>query len=302
MAISMDADDRLESARRLLVAGTPGDVAAAIEHLDAGAALGEAPASCLLAVLAGAGIGRARDFRSAIAHLRNAARAGSPLAIGQLEVLAPAEGEDITEVWGRPCQKRVLSASPRIVAIDNFLSSAACDWLIARAGARLSPAAVFGQTEKASDPGASRTNRAFEFELFDLDLVVVMTRARIAATVGAPDGALETSQVFNYRRGQRFARHHDWLDPGVPAQAADIARFGQRAVTFLTYLNSDFDGGETEFPRLGLRHKGAAGSALYFGNLDAAGAGDPRTVHEGLPPTRGEKWLLSQWIRNRARV
>ena len=81
-----------------------------------------------------------------------------------------------------------------------------------------------------------------------------------------------------------------------------MAERGQRIVTFLIYLNEGFVGGETDFPRLGLRHKGAKGDALYFGNLDPAGAPDPRTLHAGLPPTRGEKWLFSQWVRNRARV
>ena len=45
-----------------------------------------------------------------------------------------------------------------------------------------------------------------------------------------------------------------------------------------------------------------SGGALYFANLDAAGAGDPRTLHAGLAPTQGEKWVFSHWIRNRARV
>jgi hypothetical protein len=25
-----------------------------------------------------------------------------------------------------------------------------------------------------------------------------------------------------------------------------------------------------------------------------------KTLHAGLPPTRGDKWLLSQWMRNKA--
>jgi hypothetical protein len=32
-------------------------------------------------------------------------------------------------------------------------------------------------------------------------------------------------------------------------------------------------------------------------NTDETGRPDRRTMHVGLPPTRGEKWLLSQWIR-----
>ena len=72
---------------------------------------------------------------------------------------------------------------------------------------------------------------------------------------------------------------------------------GQRTETFLIYLNDDYSGGETHFPELGLSHVGARGDALVFSNVDAAGKPDDATRHAGLPPTSGEKWLFSQWIR-----
>jgi hypothetical protein len=105
--------------------------------------------------------------------------------------------------------------------------------------------------------------------------------------------------VLHYEAGEQFAPHRDFLDPAVPGQAADFARRGQRIVTFLVYLNSDFEGGDTDFPILALAYKGGAGDALYFGNVDSAGVPDLRTLHAGLPPTSGEKWLFSQWVRDR---
>jgi hypothetical protein len=48
-----------------------------------------------------------------------------------------------------------------------------------------------------------------------------------------------------------------------------------------------------------LRHRARRGDALMFANVDLAGNPDRRTLHAGLPPTRGEKWVLSQWIRDR---
>ena len=42
--------------------------------------------------------------------------------------------------------------------------------------------------------------------------------------------------------------------------------------------------------------------ALFFYNVDENGAPDPLTEHAGVPPTRGEKWLLSQFIRDRAQL
>jgi prolyl 4-hydroxylase len=45
--------------------------------------------------------------------------------------------------------------------------------------------------------------------------------------------------------------------------------------------------------------KGAAGDALMFGNVSETGEPELLSMHEGRPPTSGEKWLLSQWVRNR---
>ncbi len=71
-------------------------------------------------------------------------------------------------------------------------------------------------------------------------------------------------------------------------------------MTFLLYLNDDYDGGRTEFVTLGIAHKGRCGEGLFFVNALANGAPDRRTLHAGRPPTRGEKWVVSQFIRNRA--
>jgi hypothetical protein len=99
--------------------------------------------------------------------------------------------------------------------------------------------------------------------------------------------------------GQEFLPHFDFLNPDFPGHARDLARSGQRIATFLVYLNEGYEGGETEFPKLGWRYKGRTGDALLFRNLDAAGEPDRQTFHAGLPPTQGEKWLLSQWLRER---
>lgn len=83
------------------------------------------------------------------------------------------------------------------------------------------------------------------------------------------------------------------------ARAAELAPRGQRAATFLIYLNEAYEGGATQFPRLDWQYRGGRGDALLFSNVDAAGAPDYNTVHAGMPATSGEKWVLSQWIRTR---
>ena len=104
--------------------------------------------------------------------------------------------------------------------------------------------------------------------------------------------------MLHYGVGEEFVLHCDFLDP--QAFAEEIARHGQRAATVLIYLNDSFEGGETSFPRLGLNHRGKTGDALVFSNVDGAGMPDDRAQHAGCPPTAGEKWVFSQWVRDRA--
>ena len=85
-----------------------------------------------------------------------------------------------------------------------------------------------------------------------------------------------------------------------PGYAKDVASHGQRVVTFLIYLNEGFEGGEMASPELGRAYKGRKGDAVFFWNVTPDGAADKRTLHAGTPPTQGEKWLFSQWIRFRA--
>lgn len=261
---------------------------------------GEADALAFTAVLSGMGVGEPQSWDEAMARLVRAAELGSAAAGGQLAALR--EAGDLAAWTGPPGERERLLRDPRISAARGFLPPALCAWLIDRARGRATPALVFDPEGGGPRREAARSNTAFEFQFGDLDLVAVAVRARIAATLGVPQGALEPIQVLHYTVGQTFERHHDFLDVAVPGYAAEVARSGQRIGTFLVYLNEDFAGGETDFPLLGLRFRGAPGDGLIFANVDSAGAPDRRTLHAGLPPTSGEKWLLSQWIRDRARV
>jgi hypothetical protein len=105
--------------------------------------------------------------------------------------------------------------------------------------------------------------------------------------------------VLHYEVGQTYKPHVDFFHATLPTFSEEMRLKGQRIRTCLVYLNDDFEGGETEFPKLGIKFRGRTGEALVFDNVGANGIGDMNTVHAGLPPVRGEKWLLSQWIRSK---
>jgi len=273
----------------------------------AAAEAGGAYACALAAVLLASGVGGA-DWPRALDHLQRAAELGFEPAQAQLRLLAGAEGRDWAalrravslDAWRAAPEPAVLSDAPSIRTFGKVLPPAVCDWVIARGRERLAPAQVYDPATGGPVRDGARRNSAAEFALVDTDMVLLAVRERLAAISGLQVTGMQGPQVLHYAVGERFSPHYDFLDPALEGPARDIAVRGQRVATCLVYLNDDLDGGETDFPELGLRHRGGRGDALVFMNVDPEGRPDRRTLHAGLAPSRGEKWVLSQWVRDRA--
>ncbi|HEX2814942.1 MAG TPA: 2OG-Fe(II) oxygenase, partial [Phenylobacterium sp.] len=175
-----------------------------------------------------------------------------------------------------------------------------CGWIIERVRGGMARAKVYDAADGSLIERPERDNSVFEFWMAHLDVVILLVRAKIAAATGAAVGQLELCQILHYAPGETFSPHYDFIDTETPGHAMELERGGQRVATFLIYLNDGYEGGVTTFPVLGFGYRGETGDALTFSNVDAAGEPDRRTLHAGQPPTTGEKWLLSQWIRDRA--
>ncbi len=277
-------------------------------EVEACAQAGVADAMLLAASIAGAGWGRAQDWRAALDWLVKAADTGLAQAQGQLRVLAEEDGDDWRtladrvdlDAWRAARSARVVEASPWIAMSEGFIDTRLCAWLIERGKPLQARALVYDQKTGRAVQDHVRTNTEATFALVDIDVPMLLLRERIANTVGAPVSHLENLSVFHYVPGQRFGSHVDYLS--MPRDRADIAANGQRPYTFLIYLNDDFDGGETHFINLERKFRGKSGEALFWRNVTDANEPDLRTTHEGVSPTRGEKWLLSQFIRDKPQV
>ena len=328
IARKLESEGRIAEATDMFRrAGTSGDgeaLAALARHLlihrtdlareglaaaSAAVRAGSGEAAHLLAVFIAAGVGFRADWQVALNALLHSAELGWAPAQRELALLAgePAAGENWNVLrnridvgaWIASPKARELRAAPRLLAVDRFAEPEVCDWLIELARPHLKPAMTYDPASGGTHYEAGRTNSACHLILPRSDLILALIRARMASATGLPAQFFEITTFLHYLPGQTFAPHHDYLDDSFPGYVDEVARHGQRVLTFLLYLNDDFEGGETGFPLVDFRHKGRKGDALFFWNLRADGGLDGQTLHAGLPPARGEKWLLSQWVRNK---
>ena len=280
---------------------------------------GGAEAGSRLAVLAAAGVYLQPGLAQAFTFLVTSALRGWAPAREQLRALTPdrelanaanhgAMPEDYwqrlagtidTGFWNAAPDGVVLNASPLIRSFEDFVPKTVCRWIIDRSTGRLSRALVYDPIEKEDRENVTRTNSWAQFDLMGSELVHLLVQLRMQAACGVPLHNMEANAILHYAVGEESSNHFDFVDPRTPNYQQEVAQNGQRILTFLVYLNDDYDSGETEFPELGISHKGRAGEGLYFVNTLDNDEPDLRTVHAGRPPRRGEKWVVSQFVRSR---
>ena len=315
-AQSGDVDATTELGKRLIL----GDLGPQLPHdgtrmLADAAAGGSVEAALRLATLAALGTYVEQSWSRAFGFLVLAAEKGSSEARGQLQLFARRrlnEGEPLAGEWRRlaegidlatwisPARSVSLHDDPAVRSFPEFTEDDVCSWLIERARSNLGRALVYDAAYGRDIADHMRTNSAAGFDLMTADLVQVALQYRMAASVGLPIENMEGPTVLHYEVGEEITNHYDFLNPGSPNYQDEISRRGERIITFLVYLNDDYGGGETAFPKLGISHKGKRREGLLFVNALPSGPPDLRMVHAGTPPTSGEKWIVSQFIRNRA--
>ena len=318
LAASGDAAAKAALAERLLTQ-PPYNLEEGVSWALSGARDGNGDAAHLAGLLSAWGLGVAQDWPLALDFLVIAAKAGraddsrvlAGLA-GYWQLARSIEaGERLTVSQCSALRDRVridellqiprgryVSELPRVGVIERFLAPEMCDWLTARARPGLEAAKVYDPSAGIYS-SAVRTNSEFHIGTFDSDLIVMLLQHRIARLTQLKLAGMEACTILHYAPGEEFKPHADYFDTTKEENARIVAAEGQRVLTFLICLNEEFTGGETEFPHLRWRFRGRKGDALWFVNITPDFAPDPRTLHAGLPPLTGEKWMFSQWIRGR---
>lgn len=289
----------------------PREMEQGLKLLDQAAAAGVKGARHYLSYLLASGTGIAADWGKALDIEIALAREGDAHAARQLEMLAAMAGEDfdgefdaLKDILKTPPApdlppRHDFSKKPLVALFPGFVTPAEADYLIERSKPHLTPSQVIDHVRGGFAQADYRTSWEMRFLPAFADLVILCINERIARAAELPRENQEVLGVLRYEPGQEYKPHCDFLAPDPTGKNPEVERAGQRVKTFLIYLNEDYEGGETEFPRLGLHVRGPKGSGALFTNVADDGSESPLALHAGLPVERGEKWITTLWIRDK---
>ncbi|KAK4466082.1 hypothetical protein QBC42DRAFT_259966 [Cladorrhinum samala] len=217
---------------------------------------------------------------------------------------------------------QVLSSDPLMIYLDEFIHPREAKYLIELGEAKFGPSKVYTNPDEKDWPSPSyRTSDSSV--LSSRDPIVSIIRDRAYFVLGfLPHVGVEAFQLVRYHDGDLFGMHHDWFREALPD--GKTGKSYNRLASFFVYLQADCEAGATYFPHLppppaemmgdseggseryqttqngtGLAVMPRLGSGLFWQNLHPNGTGDERTLHAGLPITKGTKIGMNIWIKGR---
>lgn len=186
-----------------------------------------------------------------------------------------------------------------ILEIPHFLSDFECDQIIELAKHKgLFPSRVY---ESSADNLDDSTRKSEQCWLEDPDHPIIKRLSEKAAELTKTQGNFqELLQVVSYKPSGFFNPHYDACN-GSEEFCARLNINGPRLATVLIYLNDDFEGGETVFPKIKKTVIPEKGKAVLFYNVNENGRPIYESLHGGNPVTKGYKFICNKWIRGLAR-
>jgi len=278
---------------------------------------GDAQAMAVMATLKGAGAWTAQSWPEALALLQRAAEGGADDGREQLILLAGDQaladearagraGPDTwrrlresidLEKWITPPPPKQVCDWPKIWIAEKFATPELCAWLVSRGVGKFRPSMMFdGQKARFL---ATRNCSDFPFTVVDGGVVLLLLRIRIGLLTNLKPDQMEPPQIFHYALGQDIKPHYDSLYDEQHPYGREGTYQGDRLATFLMYLNDDYEGGDLTFTKVGFTYKGKTGDGIFFASM-REGKPDRMSLHGAGVITKGEKYILSQWIHDRA--
>ena len=179
----------------------------------------------------------------------------------------------------------VLSKEPIILLMNNFLDKSDCESVL-KLQMKLEKSTT--AMNKIKD-----YRKSFVALVDEQDTVIKNIKNKIAKSFGLDGNGMEKLQLQKYPEGGYYKEHFD-------AKSEDHFQkdksFSQRKYSIIIYLNDNFIGGETVFPKKNISVKPQQGRLLLFSNmLNETNFVHPFSSHLAKKITEGEKWILTTW-------
>jgi prolyl 4-hydroxylase len=183
-----------------------------------------------------------------------------------------------------------LNSIPRISVFENVLTPEFCAELIIKHNiAGMNPNSGYqSRVESFAQVTEEVENRGISLGVDPYDYDKLATA--IVNTARIPFTHIEAIDIYNYETGQYLAYHHDYCYD--PPQINYYKHGGDRVGTGIFYLNDDFMGGETYFPKHNVLITPKTGSFLYFEQCYDE-ATNWSTIHESKKIISGTKWIAT---------
>lgn len=193
-------------------------------------------------------------------------------------------------------EARKSNADLKILRVrDNFLTDEECDYIIGLSESKFERSKIMSH-EIIEDHGRTSFSAVLRFPEDD---VLDVIRKRAARLIEMPESHFESIQCVSYDKNQKYINHYDTFDETTERGRKTVEEGGQRKYTLLAYLNDDFEGGSTHFPLLDILVQPKKRSVVIFDNLDENGKVLEAAMHAGLPVSKGRKYAINMWVRNK---
>lgn len=227
----------------------------------------------------------------------------------------------------RSVEVEVVSTTPRLVHVKDFLSPSECQEIMKLATPKLEPSTVLAQGDQSKGENKVKDSvRTSEtaWLMNKNEPIVAKVRNRVAELVHLPMTFAEDMQVLKYGFRQHYHVHYDFFDPKMYPGDKRWASGHNRLATVFFYLTSVEEGGETVFPyanapasehhkihaygpcedaaATSLKMPARQGHAIVFYHMHPdghlTGKLDKTALHGGCDPLKGQKWAANYWVRN----
>ena len=189
-------------------------------------------------------------------------------------------------------KSKEICSSPKIIIFKKLLDTQSCIEIIKEFSPRNSPSYVTDGNKVSKSKFRSSSSSLIKKE----EEKIYQLRKKTCSLLNWNFEDSERFQFITYKKGEKYAPHFDAFDLNQMKKISN-RKTTQRIHTNIIYLNENFEGGDTYFPKLGISIQAEAGMMLSFENcIGKTNFINPFSIHESLPITKGKKNILITWL------